>query len=139
MIAKIIFELTVLVGIAVDLFTVFSNKIHKKLFESIDETKELEKELDELLSPRVIMIIDNVLFAIISIIMLFYYEHFVGFRLAFGIILLSFVGSLVDNAVLFANDDYPIVTKKSYKVLTKILSAVEIFMLVIIGYVGWIK
>ena len=85
------------------------------------------------------MIIDNVLFAIISIIMLFYYEHFVGFRLAFGIILLSFVGSLVDNAVLFASDDHPVVTKKSYKVLTKILSAVEIFMLVIIGYVGWIK
>ena len=97
MIAKIIFELTVLVGIVVDLFTVFSNKIHKKLFESIDETKELEKELDELLSPRAIMIIDNVLFAIVSIIMLFYYEHFVGFRLAFGIILLSFVGSLVDK------------------------------------------
>ena len=92
MIAKIIFELTVLVGIVVDLFTVFSNKIHKKLFESIDETKELE----EVLSPRTMMIIDNVLFAIISIIMLFYYEHFVGFRLAFGVILLSFVGSLVD-------------------------------------------
>lgn len=135
MIAKIIFELTVLVGIVVDLFTVFSNKIHKKLFESIDETKELE----EVLSPRTMMIIDNVLFAIISIIMLFYYEHFVGFRLAFGVILLSFVGSLVDNAVLFASDDHPVVTKKSYKVLTKILSAVEIFMLVIIGYVGWIK
>ena len=48
MIAKIIFELTVLVGIVVDLFTVFSNKIHKKLFESIDEAKELE----EVLSPR---------------------------------------------------------------------------------------
>ena len=85
------------------------------------------------------MIIDNVLFAIISIIMLFYYEHFVGFRLAFGIILLSFVGSLVDNAVLFASDDHPIVTKKSYKALTKILSAVEAFMLVVIGYVGWVR
>lgn len=135
MIAKIIFELTVLLGIVVDLFTVFSNKIHKKLFESIDETKELE----EVLSPRTMMIIDNVVFAIISIIMLFYYEHFVGFRLAFGIILLSFVGSLIDNAVLFASDDHPIVTKKSYKVLTKILSAVEVFMLVVIGYVGWVR
>lgn len=135
MIAKIIFELTVLVGIVVDLFTVFSNKIHKKLFESIDETKELE----EVLSPRTMMIIDNVVFAIVSIIMLFYYEHFVGFRLAFGIILLSFVGSLVDNAVLFASDDHPIVTKKSYKALTKILSAVEAFMLVVIGYVGWVR
>lgn len=135
MIAKIIFELTVLVGIVVDLFTVFSNKIHKKLFESIDETKELE----EVLSPRTMIIIDNVVFAIVSIIMLFYYEHFVGFRLAFGIILLSFVGSLVDNAVLFASDDHPIVTKKSYKALTKILSAVEAFMLVVIGYVGWVR
>lgn len=135
MIAKIIFELTVLVGIVVDLFTVFTNKIHKQLFESIEETKELE----EVLSPRTMMIIDNVVFAIISIIMLFYYEHFVGFRLAFGIILLSFVGSLIDNAVLFASDDHPVVTKKSYKVLTKILSAVEVFMLVVIGYVGWIK
>lgn len=135
MIAKIVFELTVLAGIAVDLFTVFTNKIHKQLFESIEETKELE----EVLSPRTMMIIDNVLFAIISIIMLFYYEHFVGFRLAFGIILLSFVGSLIDNAVLFASDDHPVVTKKSYKVLTKILSAVEVFMLVVIGYVGWVR
>ena len=132
MIAKIIFELTVLV---VDLFTVFTNKIHKQLFESIEETKELE----EVLSPRTMMIIDNVVFAIISIIMLFYYEHFVGFRLAFGIILLSFVGSLIDNAVLFASDDHPVITKKSYKVLTKILSAVEVFMLVVIGYVGWVR
>lgn len=135
MIAKIIFELTVLVGIVVDLFTVFTNKIHKQLFESIEETKELE----EVLSPRTMMIIDNVVFAIISIIMLFYYEHFVGFRLAFGIILLSFVGSLIDNAVLFASDDHPVITKKSYKVLTKILSAVEVFMLVVIGYVGWVR
>ena len=135
MIAKIVFELTVLAGIAVDLFTVFTNKIHKQLFESIEETKELE----EVLSPRTMMIIANVLIAIISIIMLFYYEHFVGFRLAFGIILLSFVGSLIDNAVLFASDDHPVVTKKSYKVLTKILSAVEVFMLVVIGYVGWVR
>ena len=135
MIAKIVFELTVLAGIAVDLFTVFTNKIHKQLFESIEETKELE----EVLSPRTMMIIDNVLFAIISIIMLFYYEHFVGFRLAFGIILLSFVGSLIDNAVLLASDDHPVVTKKSYKVLTKILSAGEVFMLVVIGYVGWVR
>lgn len=135
MIAKIFFELTILVGIAVDLFTVFSNKIHKQLFESMEETKELE----ELLSPRVMMIIDNVIFAIVDIIMLFYYKHFVGFRLAFGIILLAFIGALVDNAALFASDDHPIITKKSYKVLTKILSAVECWMLVVIGYVGWIR
>lgn len=135
MLAKIVFELTVLTGIVIDLLAIFSNKIHKQIFESMKETKELE----ELLSPRAIMIFYNILSAIIYIVMLFYYEHFVGFRLAFGVVLLGIVGSLIDNATLFASDDHPIITKKGFKVLTRILSLVECFMLVVMGYAGWIR
>lgn len=135
MLAKIIFELTVLVGIVTDLLALFSNKIHKQIFKSMKETKELE----ELLSPRAIMIFYNILSAIIYLVMLFYYEHFVGFRLAFGVVLLGIVGSLIDNATLFASDDHPIITKTGFKVLTRILSLVECFMLVVMGYVGWVR
>lgn len=135
MLAKIVFELTVLTGIVIDLLAIFSNKIHKQIFESMKKTKELE----ELLSPRAIMIFYNILSAIIYLVMLFYYEHFVGFRLAFGVVLLGIVGSLIDNATFFASDDHPIITKTGFKVLTRILSLVECFMLVVMGYVGWVR
>lgn len=133
--AKIFFEITIVVGVIMDLITIFSNHEYKIIKENIQDLSDYGKI--SMWIPLIVMIIVTVIYGLMAWCLLIYYEQFVSFRLAFGWVILSWVSLLLDLAIEFQPQDKQILSWKGYKFLNRTIAVIEIGMLIYIGIVGW--
>lgn len=125
--AKLLFAIVLISIIIADCRSLFSKKYAKEIVAS----KDTNEDVKQLLGPRTVMIITNVMYSIVLVILFFYFKHFVGFRLAFGYTLLQIVALVIADAFQFVDD---MISNKAFLFLDKIVALIEIFMLVVIGY-----
>lgn len=133
--AKIFFEITIAVGVIMDLITIFSNHEDKIIKENIQDLNDYGKI--SMWIPLIVMIIVTIIYGLMAWCLLIYYEQFVNFRLAFGWVILSWVSLLLDLAIEFQPQDKQIFSWKGYKFLNRTIAVIEIGMLICIGIVGW--
>ena len=131
--AKILFEITIIIQVCFDIGAMFSGKYMQMVYNA----KKLNEDAMKIIGPRRMMIIVNVINMIFLISMFFYYKHFCGFQLAFGLMILEFVGAIIDNTYEFLDSDHPIVTDKTVKIFIRLIALIEMLMLIKIGIVGW--
>lgn len=127
--AKLFFGITIILLMGSDFFALFSKKYKKKILEN----KTLTEGISELIDPRIMMIIENIMTMFLIIAMFFYFKHFVGFHLVFGYIILQFISLIIVNVYQYCNQ---ILSDKGFLFLDKVISIAELFMLTVIGYVG---
>lgn len=130
---KILFEMTVIIQVCFDIGAMFSGKYMQMVYNA----KKLNEDAMEIIGPRRMMILVNVINMIFLISMFFYYKHFCDFQLAFGLMILEFVGTIIDNTYEYLDSDHPIVTDKTVKIFIRLISLIEMLMLIKIGIVGW--
>lgn len=131
--AKIVFEITIGLSVVVDIWAMFSGRYMQMMYDA----KKQNADAMEIIGPRRMMILMNVINMIVLVSLFFYYKHFCGFRLAFGLMILEFVGTIVDNAYEYLGGDNPVVTDKSIKIFIRVIALVEMLMLIRMGIVGW--
>lgn len=129
--AKFFFGITIILLMGSDFFALFSKKYKKKILENKNQTEDIS----ELIDPRIMMIIENIMTMFLIIALFFYFKHFVGFHLAFGYIILQLISLIIVNVYQYCNQ---ILSDKGFFFLDKVISIAELFMLTVIGYVGFL-
>lgn len=130
---KILFEITVIIQITMDIWAIFSGKYLQMVYNA----KKQNEDAMKIIGPQRMMIIANILNLILLVSFFFYYKHFCGFHLSFGLMILEFVSTLVDNAYEFLDGDQPMVSDQMIRVFIRVISLIEMLMLIKIGIVGW--
>lgn len=130
---KILFEITVIIQVCFDIGAMFSGKYMQMVYDA----KKQNEDAMKIIGPRRMMILMNVINMIFLVSLFFYYKHFCGFRLAFGLMILEFVGTIIDNTYEYLDSDHAIVTDKTVKIFIRLIALIEMLMLIKIGIVGW--
>ena len=119
---KFVFGISIIAMIAISSFGLFSKNYKARIVENKIS-----------FSPTLGSLVQTMIFEIIFLILLFLYLNcYVGYNLAFGYVVLEIVSCIVANTYLYTN----ILTDQSFFILDKIITIIEILMLVKIGYVG---
>lgn len=119
---KIVFEIPIISMIIMDSYVLFSKTYKARI---------VENEIN--FSPTLVSLVQTMIFETIFLILLFLYlNHYVGYNLAFGYLILEIVSCIIANVHLYTS----ILTDQSFFILDKIIAIIEILMLVRIEYVG---
>lgn len=119
---KFVFETSIIAMIAISSFGFFSKNYKARI---------VENKIN--FSPTLVSLVQTMIFETIFLILLFLYlNHYVGYNLAFGYLILEIVSCIIANVHLYTS----ILTDQSFFILDKIIAIIEILMLVRIEYVG---